>query len=569
MSLFDKNQLLEFLDDTYTNAIAQDKSHFTALKLTRRAYKDWIEEFTGSLKEQIKQNEALDPAKKEYRVKRQAYDFHFFRKTYFPHYYTLKGKSKLQEHLEDVYKKLIDKNKPMGLKFAIAAPRGFGKSTDVSVVFVIWCIVNNYKHFIPIFSDAVELAETLVESIKAELQDNQNLISDFKEATGVGKSWKVGDFISVNNVKVKAYGSGKRARGVKHGTYRPDLVIIDDLENDTNVRSRKQRDKTEEWLDEAIDNLGSVDGSMDILYIGTILHKDSVLARKLKLKFWHPVIFKALSSYPANMPLWEEFSKIYKYQGVEDARNYYLEHKADMDEGAVLLWDSVSLLYLMQKRATNPRAFQKEQQNSPNSENQKFDSAKFKKISPTLMPKLHRVFCFMDVKGDSEAKDSDYFAVVVGGVNDETQKLYIFYSYHSRLRGKAAINKGLEIVQSTKIDILGGDKNGGFHYYRDFLKSEAWHKNIKLPFLKFTHHTDNKLDKMGLLEFPIEDEDMVFVGEHPELFKEMDDFPESEHDDLHDALYGVYDLSKLSRYKRNTNKRTKYKAKRYKRQRGR
>jgi len=165
---------------------------------------------------------------------------------------------------------------------------------------------------------------------------------------------------------------------------------------------------------------------MDILYIGTILHRDSVLARKLKLKFWHPVILRALISYPKNMPMWEEYSKIYKYEGVEEARNYYLENKELMDEGAVLLWDAVTLDSLMRKRAANNKAFQKEQQNNPNSENQKFDPAKFPKISKTQMPKLDRVYGFVDVKGDSAT--GDYFAVVIGGVNDQLQKLYIFYS---------------------------------------------------------------------------------------------------------------------------------------------
>ncbi|MCG3658611.1 hypothetical protein [Aliarcobacter butzleri] len=550
MSLFEKSELLSFLDDTYLTARDNGISKLGALKLTRKEYKTWVSDFASELKEQIKVTTLLDPTKAKERIEKQKSDFHYFRRTYFPHYYSLEGKSKLQDELETIYYKIIDDLKPMGLKFAIAAPRGFGKSTDVSIAFPIWCIVNNYKHFITLFSDAIELAETLVEAIKAELEENERLKQDFSNACGIGKVWKIGEIVTNNNIKVKAYGSGKRVRGVKHGTFRPDLAIIDDLENDTNVRSRTQRDKLEDWLDEAIDNLGSVDGSMDILYIGTILHRDSVLARKLKLAFWHPVKFRALVQYPKNIELWDEYSKIFKYEGVVEAHNFYLENKEQMDSGAVLLWDAVSLEYLMQKRAANNKAFQKEQQNNPNSENQKFDTSKFPKISKTQMPKLDRVYGFVDVKGDSAT--GDYFAVVVGGVNDQLQKLFIFYSMHGRIRGRAAVLKMLEIVKDIKIDLLGGDKNGGFHFYRDFFKSEAWHQGVKIPFLKFTHHTTNKEDKMGLLEFPITDEDIIFVGDHPELFQEMEDFPESEHDDLHDALYGVYDLSRIKRIKKDS-----------------
>ncbi len=554
MSLFEKEELKSLLDDTYKSALDDGKSRLGALKITRKEYKSWLDDFSSSLKEQIKANSTLDPTLRDERIERQKTDFHYFRKTYFPHYFTLDGKSRLQEHLENVYYKIIDKYKPYGLRFAIAAPRGFGKSTDVSIVFPIWCIVNNYKHFITIFSDAIELAETLVESIKAELEENNALAQDFPNATGTGKVWKIGEIVSKNNIKIKAYGSGKRVRGVKHGTHRPDLTIIDDLENDTNVRSRRQRDKLEEWLDEAVENLGSVDDSMDILYIGTILHRDSVLRRKLNLKFWHPIIFRALISYPSRMDLWEEYSKIYKYEGVQEARNFYLQNKRDMDEGAVLLWDAIKLESIMKKWAGSPRAFQKEQQNNPNSENQKFDSSKFIKIPYSQMPKLDYIYLYVDAKGDSN--QGDFCGILAGGISLATQKLYIFLSKQERIKGKPVVTKVIKLLKEMKVYMLGGDKNGGFYLLRDWIKDEIIKNQIDMPILKFTHWTENKEDRMGELEFPIEDGDIIFVGEHPELFAQMDDFPESEHDDLHDPLSAVYRMSRLRRIKKDARNAT-------------
>jgi hypothetical protein len=567
MSLFEKSDLLDYLNDTYSTALDSGKSKLGALKITRKEYKSWVSDFSSTLKEQIKINTLLDPNEKPLRVETQKNDFHYFRKTYFPHYFSLDGKSKLQEELEERYYKIIDRYKPYGLRFAIAAPRGFGKSTDVSIAFPIWCIVNNFKHFITIFSDAIELAETLVEAIKAELEENERLKQDFPDATGIGKVWKIGELVSKNNVKVKAYGSGKRVRGVKHGTFRPDLTIIDDLENDTNVRSRKQRDKLEEWLDEAVENLGSVDDSMDILYIGTILHRDSVLARKLKLQFWHPVKFRALISYPKRMDMWEEYTKKYKYEGVEEARNYYLENKELMDEGAVLLWDAVSLDSLMRKRASNNKAFQKEQQNNPNSENQKFDSSKFEKITSSQMPKLDYIYMYVDAKGDSD--QGDFCGILAGGISLQTQKLYIFLSKQERIKGKAVVTKVVNLLKEIKVYMLGGDKNGGFYMLRDWIKDECFRQNVPAPLMKFTHWTENKEDRMGELEFPIDDGDIVFVGDHPELFNQMDDFPESEHDDLHDPLSAVYRMTKLRRIKKDAQsggRRTNTRGSRHQRQ---
>lgn len=569
MSLFDKDELLGYLDDAKQEAISSGATTFSATKLSRKVFRSWLEDFTSELKEQIKTSDTLDPAKKEQRLERQAKDFDYFRRTYFPHYYTLPGKSLLQAKLEETYYKIVKKKKNFGLKFAFAAPRGFGKSTDASIVFAIWCIVNNYKHFITLFSDAIELTETLIESIKAELEENGRLGADFPHATCIGKVWKIGEIVTKNNIKVKGFGSGKRVRGIKHGVHRPDLSIIDDLENDTNVRSRKQRDKLEEWLDEAIDNLGSVDGSMDILYIGTILHRDSVLSRKLKLKFWHPKIFRALISYPENMDLWEEYSKVFRYEGIEEARNYYLERKMAMDAGAKMLWDAVSLEYLMQKRAANNKAFQKEQQNNPNSENQKFDSAKFKKISRTQMPRLDRIYLYVDAKGDSQ--EGDYCGFVAAGINNETRKLYVFYTKQTRIKGKPVVTETIRLLNTMKVYLLSGDKNGGFYMLRDWIKDEAFRQGVPMPSTKFLHHSDNKEDRMGELEFPIDEEDIVFVGEHPELFNQMDDFPEAEHDDLHDPLSAIYRLSKLRKVKKGADEKranTRGSKKRFSRRRG-
>lgn len=545
MSLFDKSELLSYLYESKDEALQSGVSKFSAQKLTRKVFNTWLEDYTSDLREQIKLSDVLDPLLKNERVLKQSKDFQFFRETYFPHYYTLKGRSKLQEHLEDVYYEIIKKNKPYGLKNAIAAPRAFGKSTDASIVFPIWCVVNNLKHFICLFSDAIELTETLIESIKVELEDNQRLKADFPEATGITSKWKIGDIVTKNNIKIKGFGSGKKVRGIKHGVYRPDLSIIDDLENDTNVRSRKQRDKLEEWLDEAIDNLGSV----DVLYIGTILHRDSVLARKLKLKFWHPRIFRSLISYPSNMDLWEEYTKIYKHEGIEDAHNYYLENKALMDEGAKLLWDSVKLEFLMQKRAANNKAFQKEQQNNPNSENQKFDSSKFVKISNTQMPKLDKIFLYVDAKGDSN--QGDFCGFVAAGICNADQKLYVFYTKMKRIKGKPVVTETIELLKTFKVYVLSGDKNGGFYMLRDWIKDAAFQASVPMPSTKFIHHTDNKEDRMGELEFPIDDGDIIFVGDHHDLFNQMDDFPEADHDDLHDPLSAIYRLSKLKRLKRD------------------
>ncbi len=552
MSLFKKEELYQIIN--------RDEKSENIENIKRKEFLNWLNNFTTSIKEELSAVEILNPKEREKRLYRCRYDFEAFRRTYFPHYYTLDGESKLQKHLKKIFLE-IESEKEFGKRYAVAAPRGFGKSTDCSLTFPLHIICYQLKHFGVILSDAIELTETLIEAIKIELEENPRLKADFPEVCGIGKVWKVGDIITKNNIRLKGFGSSKRIRGIKHGIYRVDFCIIDDLENDENVKSRKQRDKLEEWLDSSVENLGGVDGKMSIVYIGTLLHRDSLLARKLKLAFWNPAIFRALESYPQNMHLWDEYERLFKYVSEREAHNFYIKNKKEMDRGAKPLWDSVSLEYLMQKRAKSHKAFEKEQQNRPNSENQRFDSSKFKVISKTQMPKFDKTILYTDFKGDSSKNSSDYFGIVAGGINYNLKKLYIFYSNRNRLKGKEAIEFLIKLQKKYNFDVIGGERNGGFYFARDWFKEKCFEEKIRCN-TYFIHNSKNKEFRIGELEYPIDDEDIIFVGEHNALFNELDDFPEADHDDVSDCLAGVYALSKIKRKKA---KRTRYRKKaRYK-----
>lgn len=552
MLLFDREELRAFLSQSRQEHLDATGDRRQAERLTRRAFLSWLDDFIAPLREEVASLSDLDPAGRAERVDRARRDFHFFRRTYFPHYYQLAGESKLQSHLRTVYDRIRDKSDAQtsdsaGEKFAVAAPRGFGKSTDVALAFILWVVAYELKYFLPLFSDAVELTEVEIEAIKAELEENARLRQDFPHIAGAGSVWRVGDIVTANNIRIKGFGSGKRVRGIKHGTRRPDLVIIDDLENDENVRSRRQRDKLESWLDSALENLGGVDDRMDILYIGTILHRDAVLARKLKLAYWNPRIFRALVRFPARMDLWDVYESLYRTKSAAKAHAYYLKHRTQMDTGARLLWSAVTLESLMKKRIASRKAFEKEQQNNPGSEFGTFDSAKFTVISPTQAPPLVKKFLYTDFKGDSVV--GDYFAVTAGGFDAEGKKLYVYYSHRAQIKGLKAVNFLVDLYEQEQFYLIGGERNGGFYLYRDWFKDKAIEQLGLIPNTRFIHNHEKKEERIAELEFPLDaaDPDIIFVGEHPELFAELDDFPEALHDDLSDTLAGLWRLARLKR----------------------
>lgn len=295
--------------------------------------------------------------------------FEFWDRTYFRHYGTAEP-SAMHSYLYQRLPEMV--SEPSGQRDALAAPRGEAKSTKVSMSFVLWCVVTERKWYPVIIMDAFEQAAEMLEAIKAELEANPRLQGDFPEACGQGKVWRAGVIVTRNGRKIEAFGSAKKIRGRRHGAHRPDLAVMDDIENDENVTTPAQRDKLQKFVTASVLNLGPPDDSMDAILIGTVLHYDSVLARFLRNPLWNKKVFKAIIEWPHNMVLWEQFEGLLlagesPKEGEAAAMALYRANQAEMDKGAVVSWPALRPLYkLMIKRAREGHsAFDSEQQNDP------------------------------------------------------------------------------------------------------------------------------------------------------------------------------------------------------------
>ena len=90
---------------------------------------------------------------------------------------------------------------------------------------------------------------------------------------------------------------------------------LDDLESDENVVTPKQRDKLEKWLNSTVLPLGAAGGKLDVIYVGSILHYDTVLARTMKNPVWNAKRFQAILAWPDNMALWDEWEEVLRTKG--------------------------------------------------------------------------------------------------------------------------------------------------------------------------------------------------------------------------------------------------------------
>jgi predicted phage terminase large subunit-like protein len=207
--------------------------------------------------------------KQRQRLARAAADPLYFCRTYLPHYF---------EHApapfhHDLIRMLESRGGDVVTPMAVAAPREFAKTTVCSFGYVLHQICMKKRHFILIGSDTEDLASDLTGYIYLELLYNERLQQDFGDL--VKGNRRVEDFVTLNDIRVKARGRGQRLRGLKHKQWRPDLVILDDLENDTNVRNPEIVGSILDWVKSAV--YPSLDARGTLMIIGTILRWRSAL----------------------------------------------------------------------------------------------------------------------------------------------------------------------------------------------------------------------------------------------------------------------------------------------------
>lgn len=511
-------------------------------KTTRREFLRQIADLAAQFRVQIEaevEGFAHDTAARNARRARAADDYEYFARTYFPHY-VRHDNAALHDYLYRQFPEIVGND--TGDHEAIAAPRGNAKSTIVTQIGTIWCLVTGRKKYPVIIMDALDQALPMLEAIKAELEFNPRLIMDFPEATGQGRVWQVGTIVTANDAKVQVFGSGKRMRGLRHGPHRPDLVICDDLENDENVRSPEQRDKLESWLKKTVLSLGAADDSMDVIVIGTILHYDSVLNRLINNPLWKSRKFRAIIEWPHNMSLWDKWEELLLNEGESVALAFYQERQAAMDEGAIVSWPSAQPLYkLMIKRARDGRAaFDSEQQNDPVSG----DDAPFAHSIHFWVNRLPewRFFGACDPSMGKHGASRDPSALLVGGFSRVTGVLDVVEAQIKKRVPDRIIEDIIEL-QRTYQCVLWGIETVQF---QEFLKTELVKRSaargVPVPATGIKPTAD-KLLRIESLQPHMAN---GLIRLHPSqnaLLDQLRHFPKADHDDGPDALHMLWMLA--------------------------
>jgi hypothetical protein len=123
--------------------------------------------------------------------------------------------------------------------------RECGKTTLVEEGIIIAALEGGFRNCL-IVGAKQELAAELLTNIKTEIDNNDALRLLYGEQHGA--IWTNTKITLMNGACIQAHGVGQQMRGTQHLNRRPDLVVINDFEDDEEVLSPDGRRKAMRWL---------------------------------------------------------------------------------------------------------------------------------------------------------------------------------------------------------------------------------------------------------------------------------------------------------------------------------
>lgn len=439
------------------------------------------------------------------------------------------GRNVLREHVLDEDKKTILPFCPMhtdiedlvlntdNKRIAIAAPRGHSKSTTISFFYVLHQALFQKNNNIVIVSSSEAIAVSFLRRIKEELEYNPRLIQLFGNLRS--DKWSETEIILTNHVSIHAKGRGAQLRGLISGANRPDLIILDDLEDEELVRSEIRRSDLESWFNGTVlptlaPKLGQV------ILVGTILHQDSLLNNVLT-KYKEFITKKYAALKEDDTPLWPERFTVDSLHKIRDAfisrgqlPQFYMEYMNDpTPEGAAV-----------------------------------FHFEDFQFYDPDKLPPRSSltVEVAVDLGGGSTRKSADDTAIVVTAT-DLNNKVYVLEVIAEQMAADSdmLIDHLFRVNETYSPSTILIEKTMATNFLNASLEHAQLARNRFLPITLVAPPkgagarqgmSDAKFQRISALVPNIKAGNILFLPNQHKLFKQSLDFPRAKHDDILDAL---------------------------------
>ena len=326
--------------------------------------------------------------------------------------------------------------------FVAIWPRGGAKSTSAELA-VVRLGAKAVRRYVWYVSATQDKADKHVDTIAAMLEsrgvekEHPDLGNRLIGKYGNSKGWRRSRLRTASGFTVDALGLDTGARGAKVEEARPDLIVLDDV--DEKHDSLAIVEKKIETITTSLLPAGSNDCA--VLFIQNVIHPDSIAARLVDGRADFLADRQVSGPYPAVVGL-----------------TYELRHDAELERpvyritGGEATWEGQSIeICQSQILQWGLSAFLQEAQHEVEQTGGIWDHIEFQHIEAADLPEFVRVAVWVDPAVTS-TDDSDSMGICAGGLTERGQlvMLYAWEAVTSPVDAlKRAIRKGIELGAST------------------------------------------------------------------------------------------------------------------------
>ena len=404
----------------------------------------------------------------------------------------------------------------------IIAPRGHAKSSIVGGVYPLYHIMHHEgAKLIVLVSRTQDHAIKLLGTIKDTLDYSQT----FRSVYGYwgqhsARQWAKAEIELKDGTVVICKGTGQQLRGIKVGSQRPTLIIVDDPEDENNTKTAEAMEQNLRWLlQSAVPSLDPKTGK--IIVIGTPQHQRCLVEVLKEMKGWNNMHFAP--DMDKGIALWEDWQPIKKLK----------EKKEELESIA-----RVSVFYreyLCQIVGDEDQLFKEayikyhDYSLELDSDNQHFLNNGEDKIPVNV---------FMGVDPASSIRKTADYSVVMPVAVDNKNNRYILEYYRKRatpMKLAEGILEYFKLYRPVKVRI---ESVGYQEMLREYLRQRCEEENLFISGLEIKESPrTSKSSRLETME-PYFAQGKVYIKKSMlELKNELLLYPRGKHDDLLDGLY--------------------------------
>lgn len=393
----------------------------------------------------------------------------------------------------------------------VVIPRGFSKTTICGNVVPIYCQVYRLKRFILYVSAAERHSWDQLDAVKREYDTNAKLVAIYGSLVpppGSNARWAADQFQLANGCVMVARGRNGAVRGLKVGDTRPDLVIVDDLEDKESVKTPESRQKTNQfWIADLKPVINQFDPDAGFFFLGTKLHNDALLMVHRRDPDFTSVVLDA--EFKSGEMLWDVMMSKAKLERAKlaasnagELQSFYMEYLPN--------WDMPE-------------------------EGKLFRRSQFKHGMPEdLTAYRFAIACDPAISSKKKADDAVIF---VAGMGPRGQICLVDCWYKHGATPRDIVDNFMRMAKQWKCQI-GGIEANAYQAALVHLVVEEMHRpgNAYYFEVKAVTHTTKKEERIkGVLQPRYAAGYITHARPFPKLEYQLEEFPMADHDDHPDC----------------------------------